>query len=241
MKKPRSLFALALFAAAPWIAACDDSSPVAPGPDATVPGGSSERTAAVSVVDAANGTIRLTDGTTVSIPGDDVIDLTGDLFTLEAVEEALRAGRRVRVEIELESRDGALVVVRARFEIDEADDDGDDRNDDGFDDEVEGAVTGVDLATRTVTLAGGTTFLVSSDDLIERDGDLLSLDAVAVALADGRNVRAEADVVRDGDGLRATSAKFEVDEDDDDDDRGDNGDDDRNDDGDDDDDEGDDD
>ena len=77
------------------------------------------------------------------------------------------------------------------------------------------AVTASDLDGRTVTLSDGTDVIVESDDLIEADGDLLSLEAVRDAVDAGASVRAEGDATVESDDprvLRATSIKFEVDD-----------------------------
>lgn len=57
--------------------------------------------------------------------------------------------------------------------------------------EFEGSVVAADPAAGTFTLAGGTTGRMTSSTVVEADGDLVTLEAVAARVAAGRPIRAE--------------------------------------------------
>lgn len=57
--------------------------------------------------------------------------------------------------------------------------------------EFEGSVTAADPAAGTFTLAGGAVGRMTSSTMIEADGDLFTLEAVATRVAAGRPIRAE--------------------------------------------------
>lgn len=80
------------------------------------------------------------------------------------------------------------------------------------DDEVHGFVGSVDTAGRTFTTTGGLRIRVATDDLIEADGDILTLSGVADAVGRGVVVRVEADGTPGPDEFVASSVKFEVDD-----------------------------
>jgi len=78
--------------------------------------------------------------------------------------------------------------------------------------ELEGAVATVDAAAGTLTLAGGQKIAVNGQTQWNRRGDLLSLQAVADAVAAGKHARAEAKGTRRADGaLLAQTIKVEID------------------------------
>jgi hypothetical protein len=187
----------------------------------------------VAAIDLGARTVTLADGRVLRIESDARIESDGDFRTLAEVAAALAAGLEVRVEADLAAATGGVrEVTSAKFESDEADGPGDDddeddnsgpgngdddnsgpgNDDDGFgDDEVEGIVASVDLAARTVTTTSGRVIHVATDALIEADGDILTLAAVALRLSTGATIRVEADGATEGSIFVATQAKFEVD------------------------------
>ena len=180
--------------------------------------------AGVASVDVAAGEVTLSGGTVVrvvegtEIDGEDDGDDDGDdeeLGSLQEVADALAAGRPVKAEGEglLESRDPrVLVAIEIEFEVD---DDGDDDGDlpaGAF--EFENDVESVDVGASSFTLASGTEVQMTGETTIESDGDLLTLQAAADAVADGRLVRAEGDAESTSTSgvWTALSVKFEVDD-----------------------------
>jgi hypothetical protein len=185
----------------------------------------------VAVVDLGARTVTLSDGRVFRVESDARIETDGDFRTLAEVAAALAAGLEVRVEADLAPGTGGVrEVTSVKFESDQADGPGGDDNsgpgngggdnsgpgngggdDDFSDDEVEGIVASVDLAARTVTTTSGRVIRVATDALIEVDGDILTLAAVAQRLATGATIRVEADGSTEGGVFVATQAKFEVD------------------------------
>jgi hypothetical protein len=173
--------------------------------------------ASLSQDDPTTGVIVLEGDVLVRITSETDIDGDGDFLSLSDVLNAIEDGARVRIEFEGTVEDGVITATEIRFESDDDDGDDDDGDDDdgddnGDDDEVHGIVAIVDLGARTVTLADGRLLHLSSDDLIEVDGDFLTLAAVSAALAAGVEVRLEADLDLSAGAFEVTSVKFESDE-----------------------------
>jgi subtilisin family serine protease len=82
-------------------------------------GGQVEFDGLVTSVDPAGRTVRLTDGSVLSVPHDGVIDPSGDYRTLVAVLGAVALGQPVRARGEAVSDAGALRTVEIRFEADD--------------------------------------------------------------------------------------------------------------------------
>lgn len=189
--------------------------------DADDDDGTAEAEGTVQSVSVGNGTFTLQGGRMIRLTSTTVIDAEGDLTTLQAVADAVSAGRAVRAEAHgtLVSESGAQVLVASRVKFETDEDDGDD--DDGTA-EAEGAVSSASAAQGTFTLQGGRVVRLTSTTAIDAEGDLTSLQAVEAALAAGRAVRAEArgTLVTEGGSqvLVAATVKFETDEDDGDDD-----------------------
>jgi hypothetical protein len=176
----------------------------------------------VQAVDEAAGTVTLTDGTVIRIvdatdigghgddgeDGDDDGDDDGhdghgdggdllaafhdddELGSLAEVAAALAAGDIVEAEgkgfVESES---PLVIVAVEVEF-EVEDDADDVPDHV---EFEDRVTAVDVTAGTLTLATGTVVRITGTTVFDGEGDLLTLQATADAVAAGETVRAEGD------------------------------------------------
>lgn len=172
----------------------------------------------VASVDVGAGEATLQDGTVVRIvDGTEIDSDDGDdeeLGSLREVADALTAGRSVEAEGEgvLESRDPrTIVAAEVEFEIE--DDDGGPLPAGAF--EFRDGVASVDTGAGSFTLDGGAEVRMTEDTNIEADGDLLSLEAVADAVAGGRPVRAEGDAREEFSSppvWTALSVKFEVDD-----------------------------
>lgn len=187
----------------------------------------------VEAVDPAGRTVDLAGGTRIEVPDDGAIEGGSDFATLADVAAALDAG----VEIDAEAQvavDGIVPrAVRIAFERvsgeepappggddgtgnDGTGDDGTGGDDDGPGVDVDatvhlqGEVAGVDVVARTFVVAG-TTVRLDTDDPVDPAGDLLTLEAVAAALALGQTVNAEVEGVQEGDVVVATSVRFETD------------------------------
>jgi len=168
----------------------------------------------VSAVDVAGASLTVA-GTLVRVDGATQWDATGDATNLQAVADALAAGKAVAAGAKgLDQTDGSLLATALKIEVaDGVDPDHDDGVDQGGQDqtsEVEGAVSAVDLAAATLTVDGR---IVHTDaaTLWSTKGDLQSLQAVADALAAGQAVQADAKGASQVDGsLQATSLMARV-------------------------------
>jgi hypothetical protein len=188
-------------------------------PDGTASRAGTVESASLSPGDPSEGLIVLEGDILVRITGETDIDEGGDFVNLTDVLNALEDGTRIRIEFEGEVEDGVITAIEIRFESDDDDDgendddeDDDDEGDDDEDDddeedldEVHGFVAAVDLAARTITLTDGRLLHISGDDLIEGDGDFLTLADVSSAVAAGLEVRLEADLEFGAGGLEVTS------------------------------------
>ena len=159
------------------------------------------------VMSVGDGSFTLVDETVVRV--DDHTEIDGDLFTLDAVFEALAAEEGVRAEAKGTLQDdGSLLAVKVEFETDGVDPEEDD------DDEVEvkGHVAEVHLDEGTFTLVKGDhRVTVVVDGHTEFEGDFESLVGVAEALLADRVIKAEAEGVLQDDGtLLAAEVEFSV-------------------------------
>lgn len=144
------------------------------------------------VVAVGASSVTLMDGTVIQILDDTEIDDADDddeLGSLAAVEQALAAGLIVEAEgkgVVVAGTDVRTIAAsEIEFEVEGNDDDLPGRL------EFDGAVASVDVGARSLTLANGTMVHVADDGLIDTQGDLLTLQAAADAVAGGQNVRAE--------------------------------------------------
>lgn len=160
-------------------------------------------------------TVTLTSGAIIEIVPETRIEDEADdddrLTSLDEVQAALDDGEIVEADGEgvVRVQDPlTITAVTIEFEIE------DDERDVPGTVEFEDRVMTVDAAGGTFTLANGT-LVEMNGTTIDPEGDLLSLEAVADAVADGQNVRAEGDanvVSTDPRVLSAMVVKFEVDE-----------------------------
>jgi hypothetical protein len=108
------------------LAACDSSSsPLANDPqpgDGSVPGaGQSSADEFEATVVSANptaGTFTLVTGAVIQVTASTTIDPLGDLFSLQAVEDAVNAGANVRAEGDQVLENGMLRATNVKFEVD---------------------------------------------------------------------------------------------------------------------------
>ena len=166
--------------------------------DDDVPG-TDEFEGEVRSVDEAAGSFTLTDGTTVTVSRNQVINPDGDPVTLGEVADAIAGGTTVRTEGrgQVDPADSlTIAAVRVKFEVDE--DDGEDDDDDEDDltkaGEFENFVATVDLPTESFTLANATVVrLVVGTEIKESGGSdaLTSLNAVADAIDAGLAVESK--------------------------------------------------
>jgi subtilisin family serine protease len=82
-------------------------------------GGQVDFDGSVASVDQAGRTVRLTNGSVLSVPHDGVVDPSGDYRTLAAVAGAVALGEPVRARGEAVSDAGTLRAVEIRFEVDD--------------------------------------------------------------------------------------------------------------------------
>jgi hypothetical protein len=95
---------------------------------------------AVASIELVARIVRLSDGTTISVPHDGVIEDSGDFATLAAAAAALGSGAVVRAEGRAVQEGASLRAIEIRFENedgDEDDEDGEDGEDGEEDDDDE--------------------------------------------------------------------------------------------------------
>lgn len=155
----------------------------------------------VTSVNLSTRTVKLADGTTLKVSGDDLIDGGGHLSTLAQVSAAVEAGLEVRARSELRvDVAGLLVLETVRFEVE---------GDVEVGVEVEGEVQAVDLSARTVVVAE-TTVHVGANSAIDASGDFHTLAEVDAAIRAGATVEAEAEGTMTSEGHVASRVRFEA-------------------------------
>lgn len=139
--------------------------------------------------DPENNTFTLINGVTVEITPETNIEADGDLFSLEALRNALQTGSEefVRAEGEGFVQGGIFKASNVKFELD------DDVDDENNDIEFVSVVQNIDLQDQRFTLSDGRVIQVNEQTVIEDDGDFLSLEEVADALQQGVAVVADGD------------------------------------------------
>jgi hypothetical protein len=167
-------------------AACDSSSnPVAS--DSRFGGGAGssgsqdsadEFDGAVASINPSAGTFTLTNGLVLKVTDGTTIDPLGDLFSLQAVEDALNAGANLE--------NGMLRATNVKFEVDEQANLSEAR--------FEALIAGFDPEAKTVKLVDGMSVEVVAATRIEQEGDLDHLNSLALmaeAVAAGFPVEAK--------------------------------------------------
>lgn len=179
-----------------------------------LPQGEIEFEGKVTSVDVSGNTFTLADGTVVSMTNTTIINPEGDLLTLQAVSDAVAAGKDVKAEGDATGSTPSLTAVDVKFEVEEEEENLPPAVPAAI--EFEGKVTQVDVPGNKFTLADGTSVNIMGTTTIDPQGDLLTLQAVADAIAAGDDVRAEGDATVTTAGtpptLSAIDVKFEVDE-----------------------------
>ena len=170
----------------------------------------------VTAVDLERDAFTLDDGTIVRLVAGTEIDFDADdeeeLGSLQEVADAIAAGAFVEADgkgVVETVAPRVVIAIEVEFEIE-----------DDFDDvpggaEFKGDVQAVDLVAATFTLGGGTIVRLTDATVIDEDGDLFSLAAVAEALSGGRDVRAEGGGILEATDPRTIAARkveFEVDD-----------------------------
>jgi len=171
----------------------------------------------VHSVDLTAQTVTLTDGTIIRIvTGTEFDGREGDgddhVTGLPAVQDALTAGKTVKAEgrgLVDSTNPLTLDAIRIEFEVE-----GEEPPPPVMMVEFEGGVASVDVAGSTVTLASGAVVTVTSETMIESEGDLHTLQEVSDALAAQHPVRAEGHATVTAAGpplaLTALDVKFET-------------------------------
>jgi hypothetical protein len=134
--------------------------------------------------------LNLANGITVQLSNTTRIDVEGDLFSLEEVDNALKQKLTVRAEGEgiLENR--LFQASSISFELE---DEEDEQNDSSI--EFEQQITAIDLSAKTLTLASGLTLAFDQNSEVDRDGDLISFGQVQAALNQGVGVEADGEAI----------------------------------------------
>ena len=144
----------------------------------------------VESIDLERRTFTTRNGFIVKITDNTVIKRDGDLRLLREVQNALQQNKIVEVEGKVRravsDRNIDFIAVRIKFETDSDDDE-----DGEADNEFERMVESVDLQSGTFTTRGKTIVKVTNRTSISRDGDLLTLRAVADALDKNQSVKVE--------------------------------------------------
>jgi len=175
----------------------------------------------VAAVDVAAGRVTLENGTVILVTDASAFDDDGDdgddehLLSLEAVQAALDAGRTVKAEAEgAVQSTSPLTILAHEVEFEIEDGNGGGVPGQGF--EFESTVQSADVGAGVFVLANGTTVRVTDATVISGLGDLVTLQAVANAVAAGQPVRAEGRAVVESAGPPATivalTVKWEVDD-----------------------------
>lgn len=181
----------------------------------------------VASVDTVARTLTLVDGRVVRIVAGTHWQQSKELSSLSAVAAALAAGDTLSLDAKtvLESAGPPAVHIALKLKLkdeskggkgkkEKGKDDGQGNDDGGDEGEFEGVVSAADVTAGTLTLAGGRTVRLTSATVIDTDGDLLTLQAVADALTAGKKVKAEGEgsvVVENGVKIVvATKVEFEL-------------------------------
>ncbi len=149
----------------------------------------------ITSVSPEESSFTLASGLQVQMDSNTVIDLSGDLFTLEAVGNALLQGHEVRAEGEGSLNEGRFLATEVEFELDN---DADPENNDiSFNQLIEE----VNPEASTITLSDEVTIHFDENSVIDPDSDLENLEQVKNALTEQFFVRAVGDAryVNEGD------------------------------------------
>lgn len=172
----------------------------------------------VASVNVPEGSVTLQGGAVILIPDGTAFEQEGDddehLASLDAVAQALSAGRTVKAEAEgavLSASPLTIVAREVEFEVE----DGAGGANPGETVEYQGFLQSAEVGVGQFTLANGVVVRLTGATVVSPLGDLLTLQAVADALAAGKIVRAEGDAVVESSGppatLVAATVKWEVD------------------------------
>ena len=148
-----------------------------------------------------DGSFTLRDGNTYYLTDDSRIDEDSDLFTAEHIEIALNNNLRIEADGEyLPDENGRFIVTEVEFEFEDAEFE--------FDEDV----MSVDLENRTFTLENGVVFTINDQTRFDSDGDFFTLESVAQAIENNREVEAEGKyLVLPDNSLLVTIVEFELD------------------------------
>lgn len=154
--------------------------------------------AAVAAVDRFQKAIYLTDGVAVRVNDDTWWDTGGDIFSYEALADAVEGGSPAKVEGIGTAEDGGFILATViKAEVDDA--------------EFEDVVALVDELTQTLTLVDGTIVVIGTDTIWDENGDITDFETLADLVLGGNEVKVEGKGARQSDGsILAATIKAEV-------------------------------
>jgi hypothetical protein len=153
---------------------------------------------AVASVDRSQKAVHLTDGTTVRVDDDTWWDTGGDVFSYEALADAVEGGSPAKVEgVGTAEAGGFILATVIKAEVDDA--------------EFEAVVASVDEPSQTLTLVDGTIVEIGTDTIWDVAGDITDFATLADLVQAGNEVKVEGEGTRQSDGsILATTIKAEV-------------------------------
>ncbi len=153
---------------------------------------------AVASVDRLQTAIYLADGVTVKISDYIWWDTGGDIFSYEALADAVEGGSPVKVEGIGIAEVGFILATVIKAEVDDA--------------EFEDIVASVDRFTKRLTLVDLTVVVIGDETIWDEDGDITDFETLADLVDGGNEVKVEGEGSRQSDtSILAARIKAEVD------------------------------
>ena len=152
---------------------------------------------AVASVDRFQRAIHLTDGVTVKIDDSTWWDTGGDIFSYEALADAVEGGSPAKVEGIGTGEGGFILATVIKAEVDDA--------------EFEDIVASVDRFTKRLTLVDLTAVVIGDETIWDEDGDITDFETLADLVDGGNEVKVEGEGSRQSDtSILAATIKAEV-------------------------------
>ncbi len=141
--------------------------------------------------------IFLTDGVTVKVADFTWWDTGGDIFSYEALADAVEGGSPAKVEGIGTAEDGFILATAIKAEVDDA--------------EFEDVVASADELSQTLTLVNLTVVVIGAETVWDEDGDITDFETLADLVLGGNEVKVEGEGTRQSDtSILATTIKAEV-------------------------------